>query len=364
MKVCLFGSYVEATHGIPSGNGGKLLKKILQSQDIDVVECHEEIYKYSSFIPAYIKLFFKHSKLDYDVIIFPWRSILTLPLAKLIHRKPMIYFPAFSIYDTLVNDRKKIKENSLTARFVRWVDKLACKMVDEIVLESTGEINYFVKEFDIPKKKFHRLPLGADESLFFPYPNNQNQNKFIVLYFGTFIPLHGVETIVKAAVILQKYEEILFVLCGDGQERPKISKLIQENNLKNIKMPGLVPREELMKFLRESNVGLGVFGSSKKARKVLTNKVYQILASKKPLITMDSPAAQEAYLETGVNCVLVPPSCPEKLAEAILFLKNNPEKCKQIAAAGYNTYVDHLSVNQVGKRLGKLIVKVLSEKVK
>ena len=111
MKICFFGSYVKDSFGIPSGNGGTLLQKILEPQN-EVVECYEPIENFSSLIPAYFKLFFKHRKLDYDIMLIPWRGILSLPLAKMIHKKPIIYIPAFSIYDTLVNDRKKKKKNS------------------------------------------------------------------------------------------------------------------------------------------------------------------------------------------------------------------------------------------------------------
>jgi len=110
-----------------------------------------------------------------------------------------------------------------------------------------------------------------------------------------------------------------------------------------------------MKNLEDSDVCLGVFGSTLKAKKVLTNKVSQILASKKPLITMNSPAAEESNLKSQDNCVLVPPSCPEKLAEAILFLKNNPEERKQIAFNGNQSYEKYFSMNVVGNQLVKII---------
>jgi len=48
MKVCLFGSYIKNSHGIPSGNNGELLKIILKSQGVEVVECHEPIFEVSS----------------------------------------------------------------------------------------------------------------------------------------------------------------------------------------------------------------------------------------------------------------------------------------------------------------------------
>ena len=351
MRVCLFGSYIRDSYGIPSGNGGTLLKKILETQDIKVVECHEPINNFFSFFRAYVKLFFRHLKLKYDIIIIPWRGILTLPLAKLIHRGPIVYFPAFSIYDTLVNDRKRIKKNSLKARIIHFVDKLACKFVDLTVLESSEEINYFVKEFGLPKEKFRQLPLSADESIFPPQPFKESSNELIVFFFGSFIPLHGIETIVTAAAMLEKHNDILFKICGDGQTKPQIEKMIQKNNIVNVQLLGLVSKETLLENLKNCDICLGIFGNTAKAHKILTNKIHQTLSSKKPLITMESPAAIESHLKSGINSILVPPSNPERLAEAILFMKNNPEKCQQIATAGHQTYLDHLSMSEVGKRL-------------
>jgi len=363
MKVCFFGSYVRESWGIPSGHGGILLKKILKMQNVEVVECHEEIKSIFSFITAYFKLFFKHKNLKYDIMLIPWRGILTLPLAKLIHKKPIISFPAFSIYDTLVTDRKKIKKNSLKARFAHFVDKLACKWSDLIFLESSEEIRYFVNEFNLHKKKFMQYPMAADESVFQPQKNDDVLKKdFKILYFGSFIPLHGLETIVQASNILKDNNDIIFKICGDGQTRSDIEQQIDRNNC-NIKLLGKLSKEELLNNIKESDVCLGIFGNTIKARTVVTNKVFQILASKKPLITMESPAVLEANLENKKNCILVPPSNPKKLVEAILFLKNDLRKCQDIAVEGYNTYVNYLSMDVAGKKIVDSFQELLRKKV-
>jgi len=364
MNVCFFGSYVKDSYGIPSGNGGTLLKKILKLQNIEVIECHEAIENISSLIIPYFKLFFKHRKLKYDIMLIPWRGILTLPLAKLIHKKPIIYFPAFSIYDTLVNDRKKIKKDSFKAKFVHFVDKLACKWSDLIILESSEEIQYFCDEFSLPKEKFRKYPLAADESIFFP--NNKEEkinNKFTVMFFGSFIPLHGIDIIVKAAIILRKNEDIVFKIYGEGQTKPEITKMIYDNKIKNIELLGIVSKNILLENIHSSDVCLGIFGDTVKARKVLTNKVFQILASKKPLITMESPTTKEYQLVDKKNCLLLPPANPEKLVEAILFLKNDPEKLKDIAEQGYKTYDEHLSMDVTGKKLVSYIHDLIEAKV-
>ena len=101
----------------------------------------------------------------------------------------------------------------------------------------------------------------------------------------------------------------------------------------------------------QSDVCLGIFSDTSKASYGVTNKNYQILCSQKPLITRESPAMKEINGENEKNCILVPSNDPQKLAEAILFLKNNVEKRKEISLAGRKLFVDHLSMNETSKHL-------------
>ena len=364
MNVCLFGSYSKNSYGIPSGNGGTLLKKILEGEKINVTECHYEVKGFLWLITAYFSLFFKHFKIQYDVMIIPWRGILTLPLAKLIHKGPIIYFPAFSIYDTLVNDRKSVKHNSIKARLIHYVDKWACNVSDLIILESSEEIEYFKKEFNIQSSKFRQCPLGADESLFTPTTNRTNKDQFVVLYFGSFIPLHGVNSIVESAKNLQEYKKIIFRLCGDGQTRKEIEEFVSKNSLKNVEILGRVSTKKLLDEIHQSDICLGIFGGTWKARKVVTNKVLQILACKKPLITMSSPAIIESHLIDKKNCILVQPDSPIAISQAILELERNSELRELIAEKGYQTYKKYLSMAKVGEILANSINDLLMSQSK
>ena len=57
MKICFFGSYERSKYNM-------LLKKILEQQNIQVIECHAEITGFSSFILGYLKLWRKHRKIE------------------------------------------------------------------------------------------------------------------------------------------------------------------------------------------------------------------------------------------------------------------------------------------------------------
>lgn len=355
MKVCFFGSYEQEAYN-------PLLKKILERQEIEVIECQEDITGISSLISAYFRLLFKHRKLNYDVMIIPWRGIITLPLAKLISKKPIIYHAFISIYDTLVINRKTIKPNSIKAKFVHFVEKMACKWSDLVLTETFASRDYFVNEFGLEEKKFKRLFTSADESVFRPIPYKEPNQEFKVLFFGSFHPIHGISSIIEATKILSDHREIIFKFCGKGQEKSAIEALAKKYKLSNVEFLGFVEKSVLLKNIEEADVCLGIFGDNIKAKNVVTNKVLQILSSQKPLITMDSKAIREINVESEKNCILVPPKNPKKLAEAVLFLKENPQKQKSIAMAGHELFVKNLSMEKTGKLLVGYIEELINSK--
>ena len=77
---------------------------------------------------------------------------------------------------------------------------------------------------------------------------------------------------------------------------------------------------------------------------------------------MESPTAKEAELKNNVNCMLVPPSSPQDLANAILFLKNNPEKSKKIALSGHQTYLQQMSMEKIGQKLVDYMMELKTQK--
>ena len=356
MKVCLFGSYIKEQMN-------DLLIKKLEIQNIEIVECNEEIHSIGSFFSAYLKLILKHQKIDYDIMILPlWRSLMTMPLAKIISRKPILYYGYMPIYDTVVNDRKIAKPNSFVARLVYFVEKMAWRWSDMILKETYAEIDYFSNQFKVDKKKFRRLLISADESKFLPCEFKKSQEKLVVLYHGTFIPHHGVDTIIEAAKILSEEKDIVFNLFGKGQTLTENRDLAKKNKLNNLHFFGWVEFDQLLENINKSDVCLGIFGESSKSTYGVTNKNYQILCSQKPLITRDSKAMQEINAENEKNCILIPPKDPKKLAEAILFLKNNPDKRQEIALNGRKLFINELSIENTSKQLSKFLQEITDKK--
>ena len=340
-----------------------MLKKVLEQGEISVYECIEKISGVFSFLKANFKMYRCHQKLDYDVMIIPWRGLFTFPLAKLISKKPIVFMPTISIYNTLIEDRKKFSAKHPIAKIIHFIEKVACSHSDMIISESNAQNDFLVREYGISKKKCRAVVHSADESVFKPFKPKEGTDVFQVLFFGTFTPHHGTETIIDAANVLREHKDIKFVLCGNGMMKNNCEKKANEYNLTNIKFTGMIDKSKLISIISQSDICLGIFGTSGKAKDSITNKVCQILACQKPIITMDSKAMKEIKLENNKNCILVLSGSADSLANAILKLKNDKNLRDLIAINGYKTYEKEMSMQKTSEKLGNFLKEVIAWKI-
>src|SRR3990172_8876795 len=151
---------------------------------------------------------------NYDVLIVGYAGHIDIFLAKILNlfrKKPLIFDAFLSLYDTAVMDRKIVSRNSLKARLLWQVDRWACRGADAGLPDPQGPVEYFVRGFRLPPEKFFAVPVGSSMKTQGNPPISQiplnppllkgEIGGFTVLYFGSYIPLHGVDVILKAAKI-------------------------------------------------------------------------------------------------------------------------------------------------------------------
>ncbi len=295
-------------------------------------------------------------KKDYDIIIPNGKLVLMAAKAMQLFNKKKIVFDVFiSDYEALVESRKLVRKDSLKAKIYSFFDKYSCKFSDIVLLDTNEHINYFVKKFNLDKKKFRRIFVGADDKVFYPRKSKRKDKKFGVLFYGSFIPGHGIKYILKAAKILEKEKDIEFLLVGTGQtynEMVKLSKRLQNTN---VKFTGWVDFKKLPGYIADADVCLGMFGDHlKKIQRVIGNKIYEIIAMKKPLISGDAKAMREAF--TNKKDILFCKMDDEKsLAKAIMLLKNEPKLREKIADNSYRLFKKRFTTKETGKSVLKII---------
>ncbi len=268
---------------------------------------------------------------DVDVAMFGFIGQLDLlvlgPLLRAL-KKPIVFDPLVTLTDTLVEDRAKVAKRGIWARGIRLADQLAFRLVDVILADTDENRSYICSNFGVPIDRVLVVPVGADETMFRPEVVESvstdccdDRGPLRVLFYGTMIPLQGVETIVRAAKLLED-EAVEINVIGAGQTLAAVQRLAGELRVRNVIFMPRVPYEELPSWIARADVVLGIFGASAKAARVVPNKVYQAMSMGAAIVTRDSPAMHK-LLSDGESGMLVPPADPGALADAIRALHDS-----------------------------------------
>lgn len=268
-----------------------------------------------------------------------------------IRRIPTALDVFISLYDTIILDRNLRNVRSPLALATRAIDTLACWSVDLIVVDTPEHADFFSRFTHRNRNHFAVLWVGADESVF-PQVDDPGDDADILWYL-TYIPLHGFETVAQAAALLaDDGRRIRFV--GDGQRRAAAQRLARELELDNVEFADPVSEADLAGEIGRASVCLGVFGTTRKAQRIVPNKVFQCAAAGRPIITAATPAIRTAF---GDALVTVPVGDAPALADAIRSLRGDArlESARRARAAFVNDFSDAA----LGRDLASHLLRVL-----
>lgn len=294
----------------------------------------------------------------YDLIFVGFYGhFLMLPVG-LLSRWPVLFDAFVSTYDTMCFDRNLFGPDSWKGRLAFWLDRTTCNLANCVLLDTQHHADYFAATFNLSSDRLKVLPVGCNEATFYPRPAGPTGQVTLVLYYTTYLPLHGVETVIRAAALL-KTEAIRFKIIGRGQEYNRVQNLVNALNLNNITFVPFVPLEKLSDEIAAADICLGGhFGQSSKAGRVVPGKIYQILAMARPLIATTTPANQ-ALLTHAETAYLCPPADPEALASAIRQLHQAPALRDHLAKTGHNLYLSQCSETVITQHLHEIITPMM-----
>jgi glycosyltransferase involved in cell wall biosynthesis len=305
-----------------------------------------------------LRSFPKYVSSVYDMIFVGFYGHLLMIPVGLCSRTPIIFDAFVSTYDTLTADRLTFPPQSLRGRFAAYLDRFACHLADKILLDTPGQERYFSETFSISPDKLSSIPVSCNEDIFYPRDNPQSDDSVTtVLSYSSYLPIHGIDTIIDAAKIL-KNEPIQFRFIGNGPLFQSVFQSAKDSSLQKVIFLPPVSLNKLSDEIAASDICLGGhFGTSEKAKRVIPGKIYQMLAMQRPVIAADSPANKE-LLQHGSSAYLCPAYNPVALADAIRELYGNPHLCNRLAIEGRKVYEKYGSEAVVTAKLQKVIAEM------
>lgn len=241
--------------------------------------------------------------------------------ARKIHCMVVIDF-FISLYDTMIDDRKRFLPGSRVAKILHWLDRKTLKIADIYIADTAADRTFFSQEFNVELEKGLVWYLCADCSIYFPMIQKKAsewKTKFIVLYFGSILPLQGVEVVLDAVSQLKDAKWLQFILVGpiekvNGADRLKFQK--------NVVCYSWLDQNTLAEKISMADLCLaGHFNKEiGKAKRTIPGKAYIYAAMGKSMVLGDSPANHELYREDGKKIYFVPQGDAAALAGKIVEL--------------------------------------------
>jgi glycosyltransferase involved in cell wall biosynthesis len=294
-----------------------------------------------------------------DVVLvgFPGHADVALGrLAGLAARRPVLFDAFVSLLET-AQDRQGPTLGFATALRYAAEDRIACRLADTVILDTDTHCRYFGVRFGVSPAKLRKVWVGADDDVVRPSP--LPTSGFRVFIYSNFIPLHGLEHVVRAAYLLeQRGAPVVIDLIGDGATAPAIRNLAEVLGVRSLTFHGRKPFDQIVASMAASHVCLGIFGTSEKASRVVPNKVFDGLAAARPVITAGTPAAREA-LTHGVHAWFCRPGDATALADALEELRDRPDLRSRLAADGYERFKSMFSIDAISRDLAPIVLEAL-----
>ena len=243
-----------------------------------------------------------------------------------------------------------IKATGIPAKILYAWEKFMYKKAEKIIVLLPNAKNY-IENLDIDPQKIVWIPNGVNLEQFDKpeYFNSSSEiaevfrkykDKFKVVYAGAHGPANGLEVVIDAASLLfKKSANIHFFLIGDGPEKKKLIKNVQERAVGNITFLDPVPKSQVPAVLHQSdlllicsrNLELYKYGIS-------PNKLFDYLASRKPIIM--SGNFNINIVRDSKAGITVEPGNAEALAKGIVKIQEMAPEERQKLGANGRAYVE------------------------
>lgn len=240
-------------------NTGKIFNVNLITKGINYVMMS---YKLKKGIKKYLK------NRKYDLILYTAPPITITSVIKYAMKKynAKSYLMQKDIFPQNALDLGILKKTNPVYWYFKFKERKSYRIASTIGCMSEGNIEYILNNNKyIDRKKVELFPntITLKEIKQSKYTNDNIRDKYgikkdsvIALYGGNFGKPQGIDFIIKVIDEYKNRDKITFIFAGEGTEKKRLYKHIEENKIKNVITLDFIPKDEYNDILKETDIGL------------------------------------------------------------------------------------------------------------
>ena len=226
--------------------------------------------------------------------------------------------------------------NKLLIKLAVWFERTIYKKAMHVIALSPGMLDGVLKQ-DTPKEKTSMIPNMSKIDVFWSREKDWElaaklglrKDSFKVVYFGAMGIANGMDYIIEGIKHIKDNKDIEFVFMGGGATEHLLKEKCNQLGITNAFFLGGFGLSELSEIVNFCDVCLITFADIPILATNSPNKLFDSLSAGKPII-VNSPGWTKDLAEEHECGVFADPKNPKDFAEKVLYLKNNPEKCKEM----------------------------------
>lgn len=281
-------------------------------------------------------------------------------LSKLARNKKMV----FEVRDLW--PETAIRTGYIRSRFLRKImyafEKFCYEQSDLIVTLSPGMEEDIISRYK--RYPIVTIPNSADPELFNSeqaggLPGSLRPLTYAV-YTGNIGAVNNINLLFRAALVLKEreIEDVSLLLIGDGPGKTELIRDTEKAGLtRYLKVYGLMPKEELVVFLQNALASLIPLANLRVLDTSSPNKLFEALATGTPVIQTTNGWIKDLLEEQGCGYT-VGPEDPDALADALLSLRDHPERRKTMSEAARKTAVERFDKKKLANDMIRSLEKL------
>jgi len=264
-----------------------------------------------------------------------------------LRRSVFLYYPQ-DIWPEAGIVNKRLTNPVLT-NILRSVNGFLYREANQIIVPGADMKDSLVKDHSLPPDKITVVENWTDPEEVYPVKREDNdflrthglEKKFVVMYSGNIGLSQDLENVVAAADGLRGYEEIIFILVGEGALKEALFKMASSRKLENIKFLPYQQKRCLKYSLNAAHIHLIPLKRGMKGI-IVPSKVYGIMAASKPFIAAVDEGSEIDSVVKRFGCgLVVKPSAVEALKKAVLWAFRNQEQIEMMGQQGRKAFEVH-----------------------
>lgn len=250
-----------------------------------------------------------------------------------------------------------IIKNSTIIKLLLWLEKTIYKNAAAIVALSPGMAEGVKAVLETTAKiPISVISNGCDTNIFRPDIDGSGirkergwGNKFVLLHTGAMGKANGLNFVVSVAEKLKNYDDLLFVLVGEGREKKGLVERIAQLGLKNMEVTGSVPKKALPQLMAACDVAMIVFANYPILEHNSANKFFDSLAAGKPVL-LNYSGWQRTLIEenhVGFGCALCN---ADEFATKLIYLHEHREELKEMGKNAIRVAIEKFKRDDLAAR--------------